>query len=72
MLLTVRAPVRWEGRVNSALREAADRHPNVEIGEWKALSDEQWGWFESDGVHLTAEGEAAYVDLIVSWVGGAA
>jgi len=70
VLLTVRAPVRWEGRVNNSLREAAERWPNVEVAEWKALSDEQWSWFESDGVHLTTEGETAYVDLIVRSVRG--
>ena len=64
LLVTVRAPVRWESAANEALRAAAALWPNVDLVEWRLLADEQWSWFEADGVHLTKEGEVAYVDLI--------
>lgn len=64
VLVTARIPARWEKANNAVIRQAAARHPNVLVADWNALSDEQIGWFQPDGVHLSLRGLRAYIALL--------
>ncbi|HET9444345.1 MAG TPA: acyltransferase family protein, partial [Acidimicrobiales bacterium] len=67
-LVTVRMPQRWEAEANQTLRDAAARHPTVQIVDWYAYSEGHREWFESDGTHVKRSGAEAYADLLMSSV----
>ncbi len=50
------------GAANAALQSARSRWGNLTVLDWDAASDtpERPRWFNSDGVHLTATGEAEF------------
>lgn len=60
----------WTARtreLNRWLREAdADglRFPTLEVASWDLVSSSHPEWLESDGIHLTVAGAAAYAELI--------
>jgi hypothetical protein len=54
--------------MNEAIREAADRWPNLVVADWAVLKEQhpEWSW---DGLHLTSEGRAAMAQLIADTLG---
>ncbi len=65
-LVTVRMPQRWEAAANQTLREAAGRHPSMQIVDWYAHSEGRREWFESDGTHVKRSGAKAYAELLAA------
>nr|WP_154983977.1 acyltransferase family protein [Paenibacillus xylanexedens] len=63
-LVTVRVPRPWERTVNKALTDAASSYSNVSLIDWNQASEGHDEYFEKDGVHLTAEGSAAFAALV--------
>jgi hypothetical protein len=51
-------------RFNQALEKAHARYPALQVYEWSA--DAQDDWFQSDGIHYTAEGYVQRADLIAA------
>jgi lysophospholipase L1-like esterase len=47
---------------NAALEDACAKHPNMRVYDW--ASDARDEWFGEDGIHFTAEGNAARARLI--------
>jgi peptidoglycan/LPS O-acetylase OafA/YrhL len=62
VLVTVRVPLKWEKSVNDALRSAAERHRNVELADWHAVSGGPG--LLVDGVHCTTKGARLYARTI--------
>ncbi|MDF2725726.1 MAG: acetyltransferase, partial [Paenibacillus sp.] len=63
LLINTRVPRPWEDDVNRKLADTAERFPNAKLLDWHAASKGK-DYFNSDGVHLTAEGAKAYASLI--------
>jgi peptidoglycan/LPS O-acetylase OafA/YrhL len=66
LVVTVRMPRDWEAATNQTLRSAATRYPSIAIVDWHGHSNGHPEWFESDGVHLRANGAVAYADLLAA------
>jgi peptidoglycan/LPS O-acetylase OafA/YrhL len=66
VLVNVRVPKEWQDAVNTAVAAAATRSASVRLVDWYAHSEGHPEWFGSDGLHLTAEGAAAYADLVAA------
>lgn len=45
--------------MNAVLTAAARRHPQVTIVDWASYSDNQYSWFQGDGIHLVYDGALA-------------
>ncbi len=56
-------PRGWEASVNQMIAEAVPRWPNAVLADWHTLGNEHPEWFW-DGIHVGAEGAAAYAGLI--------
>jgi peptidoglycan/LPS O-acetylase OafA/YrhL len=69
-VLTVRVPREWEGTVNDAIWRADARYPNVDVIDWRSLSDGHPEYFGSDGVHVGSTGRVAYADFVLAAVAG--
>jgi len=67
LLVTVTVPRRWETEVNSALVAQASAR-GLGIIDWHSVSAGVPEYFGADGVHLTADGRAAYAALIAQAV----
>lgn len=63
LLINARVPRPWEDDVNRKLADTAERYPNAKLLDWHTASKGK-DYFNSDGVHLTAEGAKAYASLI--------
>jgi lysophospholipase L1-like esterase len=63
LLINTRVPRPWEDDVNRKLADTAERFPNAKLIDWHATSKGK-DFFNSDGVHLTADGAKAYASLI--------
>lgn len=65
-------PAEWsdgQAEVGSVIRMAPARFPNVVVADWAALSGENPGYLQGDGVHLTVAGVVALADLVARSVG---
>jgi hypothetical protein len=51
-------------RMNDVLDAAASRHPELTVLDWRTYSNNQWSWFQGDGVHLTYEGAVAMATFL--------
>jgi hypothetical protein len=51
-------------QMNRDLDEAARRHPEVTLFDWRTYSINKWSWFQGDGVHLTYEGAMAMAGFL--------
>jgi hypothetical protein len=69
-VLTVRVPREWERTVNDAIWRAAERYPNVQVVDWRSLSDGHPEYFGSDGVHVGSTGRVAYADFVLAALAG--
>jgi hypothetical protein len=50
--------------MNRVLVAAAGRHPQLTIVDWASYSRDHWGWFQTDGIHLTLEGGVGLATLL--------
>lgn len=66
VVVTDKVPRSWEEPNNRVLRTGATDHPEAVLADWHAVSDGERGYFYSDGIHLTPEGQKAYSQLISS------
>jgi hypothetical protein len=46
------------------LAEGVERYPNAVLADWYSASVDHPEFFVEDGVHLSIDGQRAYVDLI--------
>jgi hypothetical protein len=67
MFVNVRVPRPWEPVSNGEIERAADVYGATVI-DWKTVADADPGLLGNDGYHLSAEGIAAWVDLVASTV----
>ena len=58
----------WQDVTNSRIAAAAAGRRNVVVADWHGLSSAHPGWFVQDGIHLSADGAAAYASMIASLV----
>ncbi len=61
---TLRASRQDYASMNDMIRDAARRHPELTVLEWNALSVDKPGWFQPDGIHLTAPGAEAMGSMV--------
>ena len=61
--------VSWANDVNINIQSIVDANENVTLINWAEFSDGHPEYFYSDGIHLTAEGQAAYAELIRTSIG---
>ncbi len=66
----VKAPRRWEGKVNQTLRRAQERHPNVIVIDWPTVV-QQRRLRLPDGVHPAPVAASVYAELLVGALSGA-
>jgi hypothetical protein len=52
--------------MNAVLDDAARRHPELTIIDWNGYSDNEWSWFQGDGIHLVHDGAMAMATLFNS------
>jgi hypothetical protein len=71
LLVNVKVPRRWEAEVNDRLAAAAERYPNIEVVDWRTVSESEDGLLWRDGHHLTPAGAERYADLVASYAAGA-
>ena len=71
LLVNVKVPRRWEAEVNDRLAAAAERYPNIEVVDWRTVSESEDGLLWRDGHHLTPAGAERYADLMASYAAGA-
>ena len=50
--------------MNDMIRDAALRHPEMTVVDWNALSRNEPGWLQPDGIHLTDFGAQAMAGLV--------
>jgi hypothetical protein len=50
--------------MNRILRAAATRYRELTIVDWNAYSRDRWGWFQSDGIHLTVAGGVGLATML--------
>jgi Putative Ig domain len=50
--------------MNRVVDEAAQRHPEVTLLDWRTHTRNSWAWFQSDGVHLTYAGAIAMATFL--------
>jgi hypothetical protein len=49
--------------MNDAIRDAAERNPDVTLVDWNLYSRSHPDWFQDDGIHLTGAGAEAMAQL---------
>lgn len=64
LFLTVKVERKWEAGVNQVLYDNVPAYPNAKIIYWRDLAEPNRGWFYDDGIHLRAEGAAAYAQIV--------
>jgi hypothetical protein len=68
-LITTKVPRWWEKSNNDALNACANAHLKVDVIRWWSYSHKHPKWFASDGYHLSAKGQDAYVAYVDAQVG---
>ncbi len=69
VISTVRVPRPWATPNNNAIRKVAAEYDNVVVADWAEASDGHRGYFDKDGVHLTAQGAQRYNAVIAAAFG---
>ncbi len=64
LLLTVRAPLPWQDSVNQTVRRMPEKHPNVEVVDWFALSG--GNGLLVDGAHMNERGIHLYIETLTA------
>ena len=62
--VNIKVPRAWEKTVNTALKEAQEKHSNVKLIDWYSVANSTKDLFEPDRVHLNQAGIAEMVTLI--------
>lgn len=65
-LVNTNVPQGWEGEVNQLLQEAADKHNNVYLIDWKGYSTGNVDWFYEDNTHVNEDGSKKFAYLVSS------
>jgi hypothetical protein len=71
VVINARVPRPWEQNNNAVVADVVPSLDHASVLDWYRISDGQRQWYLDDGVHLTAEGRAAYADAIVDAVASA-
>ncbi|MDQ3736917.1 MAG: acyltransferase family protein [Actinomycetota bacterium] len=64
--VNVKVPRPWEQPNNEVLADGVRRYPNTVLVDWHAASVDRPELFVEDGIHLQAEGQRVYADLIAA------
>lgn len=64
VLVTVHGTVDWKDRVNSAIRQAAEAHPNVVPADWDRAVQGKDDLLASDGIHPGPAGARLYAKTV--------
>jgi hypothetical protein len=65
VVLTVHADIAYIDANNELIRSLPERYPNVKVADWDALVDSGAFTMMPDGINLSEEGRALYVQLIL-------
>ena len=66
IVINSRVPRRWMEPNNELIGRVVPEFKNAVLADWEAVSRDHPEFFVSDGIHLSAEGQRAFVDAIVS------
>jgi hypothetical protein len=66
VLMNTKVPRQWAKPNNQLMGQVATEYPNVVLADWNQIADHHPEFFVSDGVHLTARGQHAFVSGIKS------
>jgi peptidoglycan/LPS O-acetylase OafA/YrhL len=69
VFINTEVPRRWEEIVNSALADGVERWDNAELLDWSTVAAERPELFRKDHVHLNAEGQQVYAELVAEAIG---
>jgi len=70
LLFTVRADRQWTASNNAVIRARDHRNDNIKLIDWEVESQRCTGnCFAADGIHLSADGQQFYADLIGDFTG---
>lgn len=64
--INTRCPDPWMQTTNNTLARAPERHDNVRLIDWFAVSDGHPEYFDGDGTHLTEEAAVVFTEMICS------
>src|SRR5215204_2823680 len=64
VFVNVKVPLPWEGPNNEVISEGVARYPNTVLADWYSASAYHPEFFVEDGVHLQAQGQRVYADVI--------
>ena len=62
--VNIKVPRAWEKTVNTALKQAQEKYPNVNIIDWYSVANSSKDLFEPDRVHLNKNGIVEMTTLI--------
>ena len=62
--VNIKVPRAWEKTVNTALKQAQEKYPNVNIIDWYSVANSSKDLFEPDRVHLNQNGIVEMTTLI--------
>lgn len=66
-LVNVRIPDREQTQINESIERVAAKHDNAQVIDWYSASEGHDDWiYQTDGEHLTPEGQPHYIDLITN------
>jgi hypothetical protein len=68
VFLTVHVDRPWESEVNDTLHQVVPTIPGAGLADWHAAAADHPEWFVGDGVHMSAEGIAAYGDFVKGYL----
>jgi peptidoglycan/LPS O-acetylase OafA/YrhL len=63
-----KVPRPWEAPNDAVIGDGVQRYPNTLLVDWRGASSQRPDYFWDDGMHLRAEGAAAYAALIASQI----
>jgi peptidoglycan/LPS O-acetylase OafA/YrhL len=63
-----KVPRPWEAPNDAVIADGVQRYPNTLLVDWHGASSQRPDYFWDDGMHLRAEGAAAYAALIASQI----
>jgi len=70
LLLTVRANRSWSAGNNAIIRARDQPNDNIKLVDWELESTKCVGsCFAADGIHLSADGQLFYANIIGDWTG---
>ncbi len=70
LLINIRANRAWTAQNNALLAARDSPNDNIILIDWNSLSNNCPGnCFAADGIHLSADGQKFYADLIGDWTG---